>query len=466
MPLSQVDIIRFIQSYTNKPIDMTGFCYGFSAQHINATILGAEADFFRRLDILHLYRRTPQRLFNKIKQIHTHLSIRPDSPLTTEQADLLEIPAFLEALMLQQTPEDFFAIHRTATHQDFSLMLPFTAAKGQTKIPHKLQSSFIHPTETELPIWLNELAKALTESKQPLIFMLRTLSHAMTLKYDASSEKFELTDVEYLDQRMLNHCSQKLSADDLAKMLIDCYGLPTKQIPLHIETYCSAPDTPIPAILRQPLAESIIAKPPIAERFDGDNGDCLILACAHAQPEAAIGMIKGGLNVNRQTLYHKVTPLYIAARESLNDVVTALLEAGANPNSVTRDGNTPLYMASVTGNVSCMRSLLTAGANPNAFKSNGMSPLFVAIKYGHIDAVRLLLENGATTASPHLGNAMDFALLHQQEAIATILIGSKKTKAPPSATLLSALSAVSTDITAVEKESAHETRPTKRRLHC
>lgn len=77
-------------------------------------------------------------------------------------------------------------------------------------------------------------------------------------------------------------------------------------------------------------------------------------------------------------------------------ILTALLEAKANPNVQGMDG-TPLHRAAVRGNVAAAKILVAHGANIEAkTRTDGeLTPLMVAALMGQVDMVRFLLNVGA-----------------------------------------------------------------------
>jgi ankyrin repeat protein len=89
------------------------------------------------------------------------------------------------------------------------------------------------------------------------------------------------------------------------------------------------------------------------------------------------------------------TALHWAAYWDNADVVTLLVQAGANVNLVTDLGITPLYLASSNGNATTVQRLLDKGADPNIVSTAGVSPLMRAAQVGGGAAVRLLLAHGA-----------------------------------------------------------------------
>ena len=61
-----------------------------------------------------------------------------------------------------------------------------------------------------------------------------------------------------------------------------------------------------------------------------------------------------------------------------DDAFALLLNAGANPNAKTADGNTMLHMAAQSGNLAMVRALAAAGVKFDATNKDGLTALDVA----------------------------------------------------------------------------------------
>ncbi|HXG89145.1 MAG TPA: ankyrin repeat domain-containing protein [Vicinamibacterales bacterium] len=108
-------------------------------------------------------------------------------------------------------------------------------------------------------------------------------------------------------------------------------------------------------------------------------------------------------------------PIHYAVRDGHAGVVSALLAAGVNVNTVTGgDRTSPLLVATVNGHFDIGKMLLEQGADPNLAGENGATPLYAAINVqwaakaaypqptaqlnqhtGYLDYMRLLLDKGA-----------------------------------------------------------------------
>jgi ankyrin repeat protein len=81
-----------------------------------------------------------------------------------------------------------------------------------------------------------------------------------------------------------------------------------------------------------------------------------------------------------------LTPLLYAARSGCSQCVSALIEAGADPNLSTPEGVTPLLVAIENFNFGVANYLLDNGASPHSFDWWGRTPLYMAIDVRSIES--------------------------------------------------------------------------------
>jgi len=130
-------------------------------------------------------------------------------------------------------------------------------------------------------------------------------------------------------------------------------------------------------------------------------------ACSHANLEMVTLLLDNGANVDNQkkdgTPMQSWSPLhatcdptrYVNQRDALL-VVDNLLDAGADVDIQDRDGDTPLHVACNKGNEEIVKLLLLRGANPNVHETDGDTPLHIACEKGYEQVVGLLLRNKRT----------------------------------------------------------------------
>jgi uncharacterized protein len=149
-------------------------------------------------------------------------------------------------------------------------------------------------------------------------------------------------------------------------------------------------------------------------------GSTALTFAAQGDAESARILLTAGANPNVVMPEWGLTPLIIAATMGRTDVVTVLLDHGADPNMVDKNSFTALHAAvrdsdygedrnSKAASVASVKVLLAHGANPNArlkqekptvktvteVSLQGATPLALAAEVNNLEAVRLLVEGGA-----------------------------------------------------------------------
>ncbi|MBK5143497.1 ankyrin repeat domain-containing protein [Budviciaceae bacterium BWR-B9] len=86
---------------------------------------------------------------------------------------------------------------------------------------------------------------------------------------------------------------------------------------------------------------------------------------------------------------------YAITREYDTNIMTLLMNAGADVNAPTGYGTTPLIHSFYNQNIDYTRLLISHGANVNSTHKGGEPPLFVAARDATPDTIELLIHHGA-----------------------------------------------------------------------
>ena len=106
-------------------------------------------------------------------------------------------------------------------------------------------------------------------------------------------------------------------------------------------------------------------------------------------------LIEAGADANTPSAEGE-TPLMVAARTGKVDAVQTLLARGANPNATESwRGQTALMWAAAEGHSAVIPVLVAAGANLHARSSGGFTPILFAARHGRIATAEVLLTAGA-----------------------------------------------------------------------
>lgn len=135
-------------------------------------------------------------------------------------------------------------------------------------------------------------------------------------------------------------------------------------------------------------------------------GDMAFVMKGNRVPPPVNGMAK--MERGSKGLVQLETPLYTAVFNGYNNVVKALLEAGADPeggcyaprSDSSGHYHSPLHLAAHRKNLEATQALLDAGAQVDWTIASGPTPLFIAALHDCPELVLLLLSNGANPDRP------------------------------------------------------------------
>lgn len=101
-------------------------------------------------------------------------------------------------------------------------------------------------------------------------------------------------------------------------------------------------------------------------------------------------------NVSLSSIEHVYSPLHEAVLNGDLDILSLLIDHGAQTNIQDNSGSTPLHWAAKLGHESVVSLLLRQQSAPTMLDANaeGLTPLRLAIRNGHGRIVKMLLDAG------------------------------------------------------------------------
>ncbi len=121
---------------------------------------------------------------------------------------------------------------------------------------------------------------------------------------------------------------------------------------------------------------------------------------------------------------HGVPLVCLATRNGHRKIVDLLLKRKVDVNVLSLDrGNSPLMESAVRGDDYCSKRFLEAGADPNLVSKSGQTALMLAVGEGHKDIVKMLMEKGSKTdIQDSLGmTARKYATIFRNDDILSVM---------------------------------------------
>lgn len=150
------------------------------------------------------------------------------------------------------------------------------------------------------------------------------------------------------------------------------------------------PHTPVKAREQLRLLER-------ARRRD-ERGRALCVAASLGDLEVVRALCNGGVSASAKWMGSSA--LWMAVFTNKAEVARFLLRNGASKDAGNEDGLTPLGVAAKKGLLDLVEALCAAGADTEKADSAGRTPFWHAAEAGHVEVLRILADHGANVAAP------------------------------------------------------------------
>ncbi|OWF35053.1 uncharacterized protein LOC110443403 [Mizuhopecten yessoensis] len=313
-------------------------------------------------------------------------------------------------------------------------LLPKYFTKFAERISKDLQHGFITDVFTNPSILNVEFQSCLKTCllEYPEDTRKKMLSYQPEVIYNDDKEMKKALDFAILSATPI-HWMSRLGMCSFLRELLDTFGstflnsLPGGTMPLHFAAGYGHLDTvkllldfdaDVNARSRLQIDESLKG---IGEYYTGFTP--LLYACRENHVDVVSCLLQNGANPDL-VRDHGGSPMLITSDKGHHIVIRKLLDYNADPNICCEHGTSPLFLASQEGHSESAMTLLEGGAFINHKKPSGVSPLSVAVKRGHMDTALRLLNRGANihTTDNNGNTPLHIAVLERREDIAEMLI--------------------------------------------
>ncbi|CAL8247507.1 unnamed protein product [Lota lota] len=160
--------------------------------------------------------------------------------------------------------------------------------------------------------------------------------------------------------------------------------------------------------------------------LDRHGRTALHLCCEYGQADClstVLSQSSSSLSCLDATTFEGLSPLHIAVQGGHKDLVTMLLDAGADINiKDIKSGQSPLMYAVERNNVDMVQFLIESGSDVNGQSNSGNTALHGACGRGQVDTVWLLLKKGADSGIKNNHNDTP-VMVAKNKKIADVLRG-------------------------------------------
>ena len=155
----------------------------------------------------------------------------------------------------------------------------------------------------------------------------------------------------------------------------------------------------------------------------------LALACIrniyHPLIKVSRLLLLSGADPNHVTQENDLCPLLgLHCHLGHTDMVSLLLEFGADPNISNGSGATALHMASIAGHLNILTLLIQCGVDLHLIDKTGVSAVVAAARAGQLGVVEYILDQDLAplTAQDVAGQVVVQSLLHHQDHVADTIL--------------------------------------------
>ena len=167
------------------------------------------------------------------------------------------------------------------------------------------------------------------------------------------------------------------------------------------------------------FAAAVRSAPDVNAR-DKKGWTALHIAAFGGTSDNIAALLEAGSDVNARTTAKGFTPLHIAAGFGTRypEMITALLNAGANVEARDKNGWTALrFAAAAGGTLETITALLSVGADVNARDKKGWTALHAVAAKGTPETIIALLEAGASGSVKSKNGKTPFDLAEDNDKV-------------------------------------------------
>ncbi|XP_052760903.1 ankyrin repeat domain-containing protein 17-like isoform X2 [Mya arenaria] len=324
-----------------------------------------------------------------------------------QEAQQLAQQTTLQFPQLQFTPQQQEHLFQVISQQQFTpQQLQQVGAGGmvqQQMVQQQQQQQLIVTTQQQVQVTVQQHQTLLQQAQalSPQFQQMFTQQHQQLLQQQQQQQQ-----THFLQQQLQNikppvvtsSTASKPIAQRKTKSLLPMSQINPESKILDIETVTPPPSTPLtpnPSPASPDSISPLYTPIDLDAQTESNHDTALTLACAGGHSELVTLLLNKGADIEHRDK-KGFTPLILAATAGHTDVVEILLENGADIEAQSeRTKDTPLSLACSGGRYEVVELLLCRGANKEHRNVSDYTPLSLAASGGFVNIIKLLLSHGA-----------------------------------------------------------------------
>lgn len=394
MKATHDDLVYLVKTLQYDPNDdFLGVCYGYCMAWIYAVLSGDERIFYNRLNLIGEYKKDFKQLLEKINSARE--KVKNKILLSREEKKILEIPAFIETVLLHLSPVSYRNVFNRYLNQS-DIELIFKLAGPSSLANKELFSEIINHamvgSKRRLLTYFNNLKCILNKSNSSYPITLGSARHIVAIKYDKKIQSWIYSDInDFSRYPDIKQYYRVLNTEQLVTALFNSLG-DGKHLVVNLQFFTNAKDITLEKRLNK-LNRMYPFTKNQANIYDARNNSMLLLACQRNLVDNVKEALKNE-DIEVNCTAGMLTPLVMACSNGHVEIIELLLQSkNISINQPSADGWLPLSAACYQGHLQVVKVLVE---QPNILineaRATSSTPLGFACANGHLEIVKFLLN--------------------------------------------------------------------------
>lgn len=343
---------------------------------------------------------------NSLKIKRAQLAVnKTKCDLSSKELFMLDASALIDRIQLYQSPDQYHGLFtKSISQHESQLITPLVSTHHIHGIQSQPQWTWSNIYDAEQ---LEDLLRAIQTqftNQHPIAFAIANSGHKIALIH--TNNQWILADINNAPSRTYQHDQLDKLTRKLQHIFRDKYS---SKCTLSFNVFSTNAHVDATYNLLSPLLRSPLCEFNYTSIHQHDElANLAQISIINHQTQLLEQLLNTGLDANTTVNGHSLA--YLAASYGYTDMLSMLINKGANVDRATSENVTPLFIATQRQHVDAVSLLLTSHADANITRNDGVTPLAMAINKNNRALVCMLTKHGADlTAQTPYGTPLEIA---------------------------------------------------------